>query len=122
MTKPSRSLHTASVVLAAALGTGFALVGAAARFYSFVEDFRRDGKSPDERRSAIYSGGWVRTKDGDWVSLTRANFTADRTPLLNVDAEAVEGGFRLRTGGEIENRTPLRSTISRLPNGIVLPE
>jgi len=43
---------------------GEALTG----YYSFVEDFRRDGKSPmndEARRTAM---GGVRTAGGEWIS------------------------------------------------------
>lgn len=98
---------------------GKALTG----YYSFVEDFRRDGKSPGEPREARFGNGWVRALDGHWASLTRARFTADRTPLDNVDAGLRDDGtFFLATGGDVANRTKLNSTISRSPGGVMLPE
>lgn len=81
-------------------------------YYSFVEDFRRDGKSPLERRAARYGNGWVRDAEGTWVPLTRATFTADRTPLDTIDASVSEEGFRLATGGETKQTTKLRARIS----------
>jgi Domain of unknown function (DUF3472) len=90
-------------------------------YYSFVEDFRRDGKSPKETRRALYGNGWVRTVNGDWVALLRATFTADRTPLLNINAGLDGQDFFLVTGGEIQNTLPLRSALSRPPAGLVLP-
>ena len=30
-------------------------------YYSFIEDFRRDGRSPSERRIAEFGNGWVRS-------------------------------------------------------------
>jgi hypothetical protein len=82
-------------------------------FYSFVEDFRRDGKSPNERRAARYGNGWVRTLDGKWVSLTKIKFTGDKTPLDNIDASVAENGFLLATGGETKNNTPLNGSLTR---------
>lgn len=90
-------------------------------FYSFIEDFRRDGKSVAQRRSARYTNGWVQTVKGDWVSLTRVKFTADRTPLLNIDAGTTENGFWLATGGDTPAGTPLGSTLTRPPAGLSLP-
>ena len=90
--------------------------------YCFVEDFRRDGKSPNERRLARYGNGWAKTVDGDWVSLARAKFTADRNPLLNIDAGLKDGAFYLATGGETTSTRPLNSTITRPPAGVELPE
>jgi hypothetical protein len=90
--------------------------------YSFIEDFRRDGKSPTQRRMARYGNGWAKTVDGDWVSLARANFTADRTPLMNIDAGVKDGVFYLATGGETANTRPLNSSLSRTPAGLELPK
>jgi hypothetical protein len=99
------------------LSKGEALTG----YYSFVEDFRRDGKSPDERRSARYCNGWVRTAKGEWISLTRAVFDADATPLDNVNAEPVEDGFLLQTGGDIVQKNKLQTMLTRQPTGVNLP-
>jgi len=90
--------------------------------YSFIEDFRRDGKSVTERRRAVFGSGWVRTARGEWVSLTRATFTGDSTPLENVDAGLRDGRFFLATGGDTANHTPLNAKISRLPPGLELPQ
>lgn len=91
-------------------------------FYSFVEDFRRDGKSVEQRRLAEYTNGWVKTVGGDWVSLTRARFTGDRTPLLNIDAGVVENGFFLATGGQTTNTTKLNASLTRSPKDLLLPD
>ncbi len=80
--------------------------------YSFVEDFRRDGKSVQERRRATYRNGWVRAVGGDWAPLVKVRFTADATPLLSIDAAVAEGGFTLATGGDIKNGTKLNSDLA----------
>jgi len=82
-------------------------------YYCFVEDFRRDGHSARQVRRARYGNGWVRSADGLWQPLTRATFTADNTPTLNIDAGAAADGFFLQTGGETVNRTPLGSRLER---------
>ncbi len=87
-------------------------------YYSFIEDFRRDGRSPSERRVAEFGNGWVRTVDGRWTELTRARFTADPTPLMNIDSGAAKtpGWFFLQTGGASTNRTvELWKTAERPP-------
>lgn len=96
--------------------------------YSFVEDFRRDGKSISEERRARYGNGWVRTLDGKWRPLLKAKFTGDATQLENNDAGvSPEGDFYLATGGEAKRTRDLNSTIERaaknseppkLPEGI----
>lgn len=91
-------------------------------YYSFIEDFRRNGVSATEARRARFGNGWIRSKDGQWVALTRARFTADRNPALNIDAGVAGDCFFLATGGKTQNRsTPLGKMIDRPPSGIDLP-
>ncbi|HLB72991.1 MAG TPA: DUF3472 domain-containing protein [Sedimentisphaerales bacterium] len=80
-------------------------------YYSFIEDFQRNGKSAQNVRRARYGNGWVKTKDGKWQPLSRATFSADKTPTMNIDAGLEEGRFFLQNGGDTENHTPLGSTI-----------
>ncbi|MBI3857749.1 MAG: DUF3472 domain-containing protein [Planctomycetes bacterium] len=84
--------------------------------YSFVEDFRRDGKSAGERRRARYSDGWVRGTKGEWSPILKGRFTADATPLETIDAAVVDGAFTLATGGDLKPSNPLKSTLA-LPDG-----
>lgn len=91
-------------------------------YYSFIEDFRRNGVSAKQDRKARYGNGWVRTAEGHWIALTDATFTADNTPTLNIDAGLEGSDFFLTTGGDVQNHTPLKSKISRLPEGLRLPE
>ncbi len=86
-------------------------------YYSFIEDFRRDGKSPHERRRAQFGNGWIKTVTGDWLELTKATFTADGTPLDNIDAAVRDKRFQLATGGDTIKTTPLPATITRAATG-----
>ena len=90
-------------------------------YYSFIEDFRRDFISATQVRKARYGNGWVKTTDGVWVALTRARFTADDTPVTNIDAGIINNDFFLQNGGSTKNNTPLLSYINR-PIAIDLPE
>ncbi|MBD3265759.1 DUF3472 domain-containing protein [bacterium] len=92
-------------------------------YYSFVEDFWRNGKSAKQIHKARYGNGWVYTKENHWVALTRAVFSADRTTLTNnINAGLAEDNlFFLQTGGETKNELPLRADIVRLPDGLNLP-
>ena len=82
--------------------------------YSFVEDFRRDGKSVGEERRARFGNGWVRTLDGKWAELLKARFTGDATPLENNDAGiSKESDFYLATGGDAKRSRDLNSTFER---------
>lgn len=80
-------------------------------YYSFVEDFLRNGESARNVRRALYGNSWVKTKDGKWMPLIQATFTADRTPTMNIDAGVEDGRFFLQNGGDTENHTPLSSRI-----------
>jgi Domain of unknown function (DUF3472)/Domain of unknown function (DUF5077) len=91
-------------------------------YYSFIEDFRRNGVSATEARRARFGNGWIRSKDGQWMALTRARFTADRNPAINIDAGVAGDCFFLATGGQTQNRsTPLGKMIDRAPSGIDFP-
>lgn len=84
-------------------------------FYSFIEDFRRDGASVRQQRSARFANGWIKPLDGPWVRLTEARFTADKTPLDTIDAAVSDDGFLLVTGGSTEKHTELQSLLTRPP-------
>ncbi len=83
--------------------------------YSFLEDFRRDGRSAKQTRRATFGNGWVKTVNGDWVALTKARFTGDATPLDNIDAGVKDHRFWLATGGDVMNHVPLKSSLSWTP-------
>jgi hypothetical protein len=85
--------------------------------YSFVEDFQRDKVSTTKVRKAHFGNGWVQGKDGDWLALRKARFTADSNPVVNIDAGTGGDRFFLATGGETTNvGTPLGETVT-LPAG-----
>ena len=81
-------------------------------FYSFVEDFRRDGLTPTLRRSAVFSDGWTVDHQETCHSLRNAKFAADDNPLVNINAESLQHGFRLSTGGCTIQTTELNSMLS----------
>lgn len=74
-------------------------------YYSFIEDFRRNKISATKTRRAEFGNGWVNTVKGEWAPLSKARFTADANPVLNIDAGRIDSRFFLATGGEIENKT-----------------
>jgi len=84
--------------------------------YSFIEDFRRDGKSANEVRRAVFGNGWVRDVKGQWTPLVRARFTASGASWEakeTIDAGVVKDRFYLQTGGDTKTTTPLRAYIER---------
>lgn len=83
-------------------------------FYSFIEDFRRDGKSVFDSRRARFGNGWVRALDGKYLALASARFTASNAEWEskeNIDAGVEQGEFFLETGGQIHRSRELKSMI-----------
>jgi hypothetical protein len=88
-----------------------------AGYYSFVEDFRRNKVSATQVRKADYENGWVKSTKGEWVSLSKARFTADSNQSTNIDAGVSGAKFFLATGGATANvNAKLRDTITREKN------
>lgn len=82
--------------------------------YSFIEDFRRDTKSADEVRRARFGNGWVQLRNGDWLPLEQAKFTASNSSWEakeTIDAGFNEGWFYLVTGGQTEMKAKLKDLI-----------
>src|SRR5262249_2891313 len=81
-------------------------------YYSFVEDFKRDRVSTTKVHAAHFGNGWIKSKDGEWQALTKARFTADRNPVVNINAALDGERFTLATGGDTTNKdVKLRETI-----------
>ena len=76
--------------------------------YSFVQDFRGDGTSHGEVRSAQF-GNCYTLEDGCQNKCMKARFTADDTiPTMNINAGLCDDKFYLTTGGDTDNfDTPL---------------
>ena len=91
--------------------------------YSFIEDFRRDGKSVHESRRARFGPGWVQTTNGEWTPLLKARFTASGAEWEskdNIDAGSKDNVFFLETGGDTRMSRELRSVIE-LPANLAKP-
>jgi hypothetical protein len=86
-------------------------------YYSFVEDFRRDGVSATRSREARFGDAWVKAVDGGWEPVAKARFTADRNPATNIDAGMRGGRFFLATGGATENKGAKLNGPIDLPAG-----
>jgi hypothetical protein len=86
-------------------------------YHSFVEDFRRDGRSAQQTRRAIYGNGWVRSQQDKWIPLEHARFTASNAVWEsrdNIDAGLAGNRFYLATGGSISSQLKLQGTIQLL--------
>ena len=85
-------------------------------YYSFVEDFLRNSESATIVHGANFGNGWIKTKTKngwEWLPLTRARFTADKTPTGNIDSGLIGDRIYLQTGGDTKNaNTKLRDTTS----------
>jgi hypothetical protein len=82
--------------------------------HSFVEDFRRDGKSATQVRRAVYGNGWVRDASGKWTPLEKARFTASGATWEakeTIDAGAVKDRFYLQTGGDTHMTNKLNGSF-----------
>jgi hypothetical protein len=93
--------------------------------YSFIEDFRRDGKSATEVRRAAFGNGWVRTPEARWEPLTKARFTASGATWEakeTIDAGIAEGQFYLQTGGNTKMTRSLGALIERTPGQATAPQ
>ena len=73
--------------------------------YSFVEDFWRNYYSATiSRRAEFFDIAYLPHGGSDWVPVTSARFTADRTPSAAIDAgRTAKGAFFLQTGGATTN-------------------
>jgi hypothetical protein len=79
---------------------------------------------------ADVGNGWIRTKEGRWVVLASAQFTADSNPVMNINAALKDNRFLLATGGATENSgVKLNETITipgeksgSPPKGLPAPE
>lgn len=87
------------------------------RLHSFLENF--DPSMGNIERKAFYQNQWVKSKDGDWMPLTKMTFTGDATAQkgYRVDYGGGEenGAFFLRNGGFFSDNTNLRSVFTHVP-------
>jgi hypothetical protein len=93
--------------------------------YSFVEDFRRDFKSVNETRRALFGRGWVKSTKGEWSQLNTARFTASNADFEskeNIDGGIEDTWFYLATGGEVKRSRELRSQMKLGGRKDALPE
>ncbi|GAB3493201.1 DUF3472 domain-containing protein [Spirosoma knui] len=79
--------------------------------YSFLENFTP--QTGTIQREVDFSNQWVRTKDGTWQELTRAQFTGDNTARKSFRMDYAGGlrnnRFFLRNCGFFDSFTPLRT-------------
>ncbi|MDR1715815.1 MAG: DUF3472 domain-containing protein [Prevotella sp.] len=87
------------------------------RPHSFLENFNPEtGHAP---RKAYYNNQWIYTKEGEWVELTSAMFTADHTARQGARCDYKGGagteGLFLQNCGFFDNNTAIDSTLDRNP-------
>lgn len=79
---------------------------------SFVEDF---GNTLNSRRSCLFGNAWLRTFQAKWIDLKTARYATGGSQT-NKDADVTGQLFRLETGGNTINDTPVYTSLSRLPS------
>ena len=85
---------------------------------SFVEDFRRNEESRGQVRRARFTNFFAKPVGGEWTAMEDGRFTADRNPsIMTIDAEVVECGFALATGGDTENKNLKLRTVAKTKIG-----
>ena len=92
--------------------------------YSFVEDFRRTDDSVKQVRRASFRNFFCKPVGGEWRAMTDGHFSGDRNTLMTVDAEVVQNGFTLTTGGDTENKnvklfTDMKTAVGQRPEECV---
>ncbi|MFT4648690.1 MAG: thiol-disulfide isomerase/thioredoxin [Glaciecola sp.] len=90
--------------------------------YSFSENF--GGRNGHVLRRASFANQWVRTKEGQWVEITRASFSHDATgkaDRLDRYMGINDNEFFLSHGGFIEGEGKYGEEFDRKANG-VLPD
>ena len=88
--------------------------------YSFIEDFRRDGKSALEVRRAKFGNAWVEATGGHWQPLIQARFTASNASWEakdSINAGTNGSWYFLTTGGDTRRAIPLNSIITAIAPG-----
>jgi len=86
--------------------------------YSFVEDFRRDGRSVADERRCEFSNGWVGTFNGKAEPIAHGTFTASTSANEArdaINAGRVEGGLFLANGGKVTKTTALNTRLEVKP-------
>ena len=85
-------------------------------YYSFVEDFRRDGESAKEIHRSSFANGWILPANSEvWQPLVKARFTADQTQTDNIDSGCQDGTFFLQTGGATQNQNTQLQGVNEMP-------
>lgn len=85
------------------------------RPHSFLENFSTN--TGYARRKAYYNNQWIYTKEGEWIELTDALFTADETARKSARMDYKGGvdqsGFFLQNCGFFDDNTVINSTFFR---------
>jgi len=88
--------------------------------HSFLENFVPH--TGQFTRRGLYGNQWARTKEGEWIEITKATFTADDTARRGMRTD-YQGGlagniFYLQNCGFFNETTPINSVFTRQANRI----
>ena len=78
--------------------------------------------SADKSTKARFLNGWLKIDHGCWISLTKARFSKDDLPQMNINAGSLKDGFFLQTGGKTKNKIKPDNLLERPPVGVPLLE
>jgi len=87
--------------------------------HSFLENFVPH--TGQFTRRGLYGNQWARTKEGEWIEILRARFTADNTARQGMRTDyqggVIGNNFYLQNCGFFNETTPINSVFVRQPNG-----
>jgi hypothetical protein len=85
--------------------------------YSFLEDFRRDGKSATEIRRVELGNGWFKpSPDAAWIPLLKMRFATMNqrgAAPAGIDAGVIGDHFYMQNGDDTQATMKLNSSITR---------
>ncbi|CAM3707050.1 DUF3472 domain-containing protein [Pontibacter korlensis] len=91
------------------------------RIHSFLENFMPE--YGDAERKVLFSNQWARDVNGNWVELTKSQFTADNTASVGYRMDYAGGragaDYYLRNCGFFSDYTPIGSWYERPATGSV---
>lgn len=102
-------------------------------FYSFVEDFRRDGQSTQQLRRAQFGPAWTWSESEGWLPATSATFTAsegnspfqtwsEKPDTIDTEPGSKPGTQILANGGDLHGESKLHKSFALDPGSRGPPE
>lgn len=96
-------------------------------FYSFIEDYRRDGETVNKLRRAQYGPAWSWSERAGWMPASEVKFTAtgvgdqERPDTIDTDPGTEPGTQMLANGGRLKGEAKLKLPPYQLEPGCTPP-